>query len=551
MNMISKALSLGIFVAAQLLSQNPIRFTQVAVPNGNGIGIDYQSTSECLVVSLGYNNGGYPYNLARLSSTGSLTNYSSLSGLTDELKIATVKSGQGGFQVGDVFSGNGLDGQIVRVSAAGVPTNPWCVLPGSGNGLMRGSITHDTTGSFGGDLLVVTTAGKIWRITSSASATLLASLPTHLEGACVVPNDPARYGVLSGNLLVGAEAVGLLYVVTPAGAITSYSLGVAVEDIDLIDPDSMFYGMNHGTGYILGAPASTFRGMEGDILLTQENPNGCSLWRLQVNGSQLSVVPFALAVGSAPVAQWEHVTFAPIGIAPFPSCTVQPARLLEVGVGQTLTFSVTAQDVDPAQAVSIAAFRLPPGIQTQGGGANPGNPALVNYVWAPSLAEVGHHVAVFTATDSTGLETTCRVEIEVRVLPGSIQWLGTGCAGSAGPPYLVNVAGTLPRIGQVLRLRTGNLPGNAGALLLWGSDPWALPGLDLGAFGMPGCSLFTYGSSSGLTASLGGFADWSIAIPNTQGLSGYRLFLQSLVFDPPANAAGMTLSNGALSTLGY
>ena len=55
--------------------------------------------------------------------------------------------------------------------AAGCGTtvvNPWVSLPGTGNGLMRGAMYVDRTGVMGGDLIVVTDAGELWRVTSAA-----------------------------------------------------------------------------------------------------------------------------------------------------------------------------------------------------------------------------------------------------------------------------------------------------------------------------------------------------------------------------------------------
>ena len=67
------------------------------------------------------------------------------------------------FAAGTFFTGNGVDGQITRISPDGSTIlNPWVDLPGGGNGLMRGSLHVDRTGVWGGDLLAVTTSGQVW-----------------------------------------------------------------------------------------------------------------------------------------------------------------------------------------------------------------------------------------------------------------------------------------------------------------------------------------------------------------------------------------------------
>ena len=137
---------------------------------------------------------------------------------------------------------------------------------------MRGSLYVDRTGVFGGDLIAVTTAGEVWRITSAGVPTLLADVNTHLEGVNVVPNDPVRYGPLAGQILAGAENQGRMYAIDAAGDVDFYTFGVAIEDIDLIPANENFFGVNFGSSKLLGAPASAFSSMVGDILLTQEIP---------------------------------------------------------------------------------------------------------------------------------------------------------------------------------------------------------------------------------------------------------------------------------------
>ena len=50
-----------------------------------------------------------------------------------------------------------------------------------------GGLYQDRDCVVGGDLVVVTTTGNVWRVTAAGVPTLLASLGTHLEG--VTPHD--------------------------------------------------------------------------------------------------------------------------------------------------------------------------------------------------------------------------------------------------------------------------------------------------------------------------------------------------------------------------
>ncbi len=172
-----------------------ILLSPVATGFNNPIGIDHHSPSGKLILSVNFPSG-LPNNFELVGPDGSRTPFSNIQGLTDEVKIATVRGGdcQGGFAVGELFTGTGVPGVIARIAPDGSSVlNPWVTLPGE-TGLLRGSLFQDRYCAFGGDLLVVTTAGNVWQVSSAGAATLLASVGTHLEGLTTVPNDPAKYG---------------------------------------------------------------------------------------------------------------------------------------------------------------------------------------------------------------------------------------------------------------------------------------------------------------------------------------------------------------------
>lgn len=300
-----------------------LTLTGISTPFNNPIGIDYHEPTDSVVLSVNYSTGT-PLNFERVEASGMHQPFSSVSGFTDEVKIATARSGNaGGFVSGDLFVGNGIDGQIVRITDNGATVvNPWVDLPGSGNGLMRGSLQVDRSGLLGGDLVVATTAGQVWRVTSTAKASSVASVTgVHLEGIAIVPDAPLRYGPLAGRILAGAEGQGLLYAFTPDGKTTdTYTLGVAIEDIDLVPLRENFFGVNFGTGKLLGAAADEFQSLVGDILLTQEavTPGTSGLFVVRWDGDKLAALPIPLDTDSAMVAQWEHTTFAPAGIVEVP-----------------------------------------------------------------------------------------------------------------------------------------------------------------------------------------------------------------------------------------
>jgi hypothetical protein len=300
----------------------PPTWTLVAISTAfnSPIGIDFHAPTNSVVLSVNYANNGLPQNFERILLDGSHAPFSTYSGLTEEVKIATVRpDNPGGWESGTLFTGNGIDGQIVKISADGSQIiNPWVDLPGANNGLMRGSLYVDRTGIFGGDLIVVTTVGEIWRINAAGVPTMVLPTPAgvHLEGMIVVPDVPVRYGPLAGKIIAGAEEQGLLWAIAPDGSTTQYNVGVAIEDIDLVTVHENFFGVNFGTSRLLGTTAKQVEPMIGDILLTTETvtPGTSGLFRLQWDGTQLVALPIPLDPASAPVGQWEHVTFAGAGI---------------------------------------------------------------------------------------------------------------------------------------------------------------------------------------------------------------------------------------------
>lgn len=298
-----------------------LTFTAISTPFNQPIGIDYHEPTKSVVVSVNYPTGT-PSGFERIELDGKHQQFSDLTGLTEEVKIATARSGNpGGFTPGDLFVGNGVDGQIVRITGNGTSVvNPWVDLPGDNNGLMRGSLYVDRVGTFNGDLCAVTTAGEVWRISAAGAATKIAAVGVHLEGAVVVPDKPARFGPIAGKLIAGAEEQGLLHVFAPDGTATTYTLGVNIEDIDYIGAKENFFGVNYGTSKLLGVPADQFQKMVGDVLLTTEavTAGTTGLYRLKWDGTQLVAEPIPLGAGSATVGQWEHVTFAPTGIVEIP-----------------------------------------------------------------------------------------------------------------------------------------------------------------------------------------------------------------------------------------
>jgi hypothetical protein len=114
-----------------------------------------------------------------------------------------------------------------------------------------------------------------------------------------------------------------------------------------------------------------------------------------------------------------------------------------------------------------------------------------------------------------------------------------GCPGSAGQPTLARAGGN-PILGTSFDLSVTAIPSGAVAIGLLGflNQP-----IDLGPLGAPGCTVATDIASLTTIPHTAGTGTWSLSIPNQSALLSLAFLQQCLVFDPPANALGLSLSN--------
>jgi hypothetical protein len=310
-------LLVGSFALAAPPAAATVTLTPISTGFNGLIGIDHHEPTNQVLVSVNYPDG-LPYNFELVAADATRTPFSSISGFTDEVKIGAVRESacQGGFTPGEVFTGTGIEGVVARISPDGTSVqNPWVTLP-SEVGLLRGSLFQDRYCAFGGDLIVVTTVGNVWRITASGVATRvwqpLLDVLIHLEGLTTVPNDPSRYGPWAATILAGAEGLGCIFAITATGDATCWSLGINPEDLDIIPANENFFGVDYGSQTLWGASPSEFAAMVGDVLIAQEAPG--VLYRVRWNAAALAFDVEEIAR----VAQWEHVTFSTAGINEIP-----------------------------------------------------------------------------------------------------------------------------------------------------------------------------------------------------------------------------------------
>jgi PKD repeat protein len=208
----------------QVVVSHALTLTPISTGTAAAIGVDYHEPTNRVLLSVNFSTG-LPHNFDLVAPDGTRTQFSSVSGLSNEVYITSVRTSpcEGGFAIGETFTGTGRAGEIARISADGSSAIiPWVTLPGE-PGLLRGGLFQDRYCAFGGDLIVVTDVGGVWRVTSAGVPTRLVAagggtVAGFLEGVTTVPNDPARYGPWAGKILAGNENNGCVYSIDAQGA---------------------------------------------------------------------------------------------------------------------------------------------------------------------------------------------------------------------------------------------------------------------------------------------------------------------------------------------
>lgn len=207
----------------------------------------------------------------------------------------------GHFIPGDVFVGRGPGGQITRLSAGGIvypnAATKSNVFVDVGSPLW-GGLTFDTVGDFGGELIVLTFSGSVFRVNSNGTSVKIATLPPvgiEYEGIAVAPK---RFGPYGGWIIVGVEGAadnnpeaGKVYAINQAG---EYHLLAQIphstEEIQFVPPDggtyyqTEFSPIRERENRLWKVSASQFLNRLGRMLVVNELGN--ELWEVAWNGTQ-------------------------------------------------------------------------------------------------------------------------------------------------------------------------------------------------------------------------------------------------------------------------
>jgi len=318
--------------------------------------VTYHQPTNRVLASVNYATGN-PFNFELLAPDGTTSQFTTIHGLGDEVyTIAARDEGGGksigGFPAGTTFTGNGVAGQIERISPDGLTiTNPWVTLPGE-TALLRGQVTIDRTGVWNGDLIVIASdathsTASVWRVVAdgnpnAGTATKLASLNLgpQAEGVVVVPNDLVRWGPWAGKIVVGGESSTNIFAIDTLGNVTSFNFGIgSLEFMEMVQPNENFYAVDLGAGKFVSMPATELATLAGDILVGTETNSGVGpIYDIHWNSlrNEFEVTPFTQG------NSFEGATMAPMALEGI------------AGVTATATLNGTVTDAAPVGTLTYA-----------------------------------------------------------------------------------------------------------------------------------------------------------------------------------------------------
>jgi hypothetical protein len=321
----------------------PVQGTAFLHPTGIG----YHEPSGTLLLSEYFSNG-LPYNFDRILFDGTHVQFTNISGMQDEIYFASVRSSYTysiaqGFQFGDMFTGNGVGGQVMRIrtDANGnnpVITNPWVVLPpppsGKALGYIRGGLCFDETGIYNGDLIVAVDGGQVYRVNASAHATFIGDVSVVnpnvglLEGVIVLPNDTTLFGPYAGYVMGGGKYLWTLAPgVTPKQWMSATALSGGnnneFENFNIAIPYTNFFGVDQAGGEIVASLWQDWQPYWNNVIMCTEwppNSGSSGIFVVTYNSSisNFTLTEIPLTSGSRRPSDFEGATFAQAGVNDIP-----------------------------------------------------------------------------------------------------------------------------------------------------------------------------------------------------------------------------------------
>ncbi|MBV8380792.1 MAG: hypothetical protein JO369_08550 [Paucibacter sp.] len=297
LNRLSQSMALALMVAGGLARADSVTFQTFvsesqldsALGQSNTIGITYAGDEFVGSVYFGQNNLQlYSTNL----SGGNVQLFGSPLPDGGGETVLAASLGLGGFSPGNIFA-SGADSNIYMYGHSGGTPTLFATIPGQ-YGTTR-QIFFDPGSSFGGQMLVTTTAGAILSFAPDGKMTVIALLGQDSEGMDIASSN---YGQYAGQLLISSEGSGEIHAVSSTGVVTLLmsSAGGAInigeaETVSTVplnlgqsgNPVEGFYVADYPYD-IQHAGASDFSGMLGNTIVTDEYGSDSGVWELVYNG---------------------------------------------------------------------------------------------------------------------------------------------------------------------------------------------------------------------------------------------------------------------------
>lgn len=381
------------------------------------LGIDWSTLADKLVIAW---NQTCSTRVSLVGLDGTLRHVtSSIAKQCNETDVA-VSPGLGGFGLGDVFLGNGRAGEIarVRMDAGGALTglaNPWVTVPTTGR---LGGVAFDDAGAFGYDLVTVWTDGKIYRVKSDGTFSLVANLNRFLEGADVAA--PAGFGPASGCLLTTDAWNRNVWAACPSGApfLVTNIAGASynLETLSFVPSAGDYFFVDPDRGRVYVGDSRSFTGALTGHVLVGTQYHG-EVWDLSYDPASNTYRTglFTLAMREGGLVHFEGAAFlSALGSA---NSSLTPRQVTRpVGADHTVTATIKDSSGNPVSNLQLT-FTVT--------GANPTSGTAVTDASG---------VAAFTYTGAnTGVDTIVASSSNAATKPAVAVWILRGTTLVANP----------------------------------------------------------------------------------------------------------------------
>ena len=270
-----------------------------AVGSDDAIGFSFAGNK--FVGSIYFNNQLYQTDLAGNNATKFGAPLPITSGSAGEIYVSS-SLGLGGFASRSVFAGSQSFGTVwTYANGATTATAATQFVTGLVGGVR--SIAFDPYGNYGGDMIVATSLGRIYRVNSGGVATQIANLGVDTEG---LDFTPQAFGpIASGTLVVLSEGDGRVRAIDPTGGITDLGLLFSAPEMisfvplnfdQTLNPLAGFYAARYPTE-VVKSSASDFAPYLGQAIVTEETTH--DIYAISWNGSQF-VKTFLVDFGGQP-----------------------------------------------------------------------------------------------------------------------------------------------------------------------------------------------------------------------------------------------------------